>query len=174
MDQSGREIDPSVLSVARQVGFRAVAYAEKLLGDPALAVTLFEKAAASVSEAVEVKRVAGAPPVRDLSAYLFRTFIHMVMQIHQKKNSLEEPLTCKVEKRIVGSNRAGMESAVLLNELLSTCDRLTQDIAYRRLEGFSWKEIGRQFGMSAHAAELRFSKAIEQARGTLGLKRRKR
>ena len=173
VDQLGREIDPCVHSVASEIGFRAVSYAEKLLGDPALALTLFEEAAASVSEATKGKRSAGAPPVRDLSAYLFRTFIRKVHRTHQRSFLIEEPLTPHTESHLAGSNGADMEAAVLLHQLLATCDRVARGIAYCRLEGLSWKEIGKKYGISAHAAEVRFSKAIEHARKTLGLRGRK-
>ena len=33
---------------------------------------------------------------------------------------------------------------------------------YRRTQGFSWKEIGTSYGMSAHAAESSFGKAIRR------------
>jgi hypothetical protein len=45
VDRLGREIEPAVLSVAQEIGTTAVRYAEKLLGDPAIAITLFGEAA---------------------------------------------------------------------------------------------------------------------------------
>ena len=50
VDHLGRPIDPSVLSVAQEIGPGAVPYAEKVLGDPALAISLFEETAATVSK----------------------------------------------------------------------------------------------------------------------------
>src|SRR5258708_2766299 len=53
VDRLGRKIDPAVLSVALEIGARSVAYAEKLLGDPALAVSFFQPGAATVSQAIQ-------------------------------------------------------------------------------------------------------------------------
>ena len=55
VDRLGREIDPAVLSVAQEIGPSAVRYAENVLGDPALAISLFEKAAATVSQTLRDK-----------------------------------------------------------------------------------------------------------------------
>jgi hypothetical protein len=73
VDRLGRTIDPVVLAVAREIGPRAVAYAERLLADTALIMNLFEESAGAVSEALR-RKPKGASPVRDLSAYLYRTF----------------------------------------------------------------------------------------------------
>jgi DNA-directed RNA polymerase specialized sigma24 family protein len=51
-----------------------------------------------------------------------------------------------------------------LNEVMETCDRASREVIVLRLEGFSWKEIGKQFDISSHAAEARFSKALDHAR----------
>lgn len=171
IDRLGRKIDPAVLSVAKEIGPRAVPYAEKLLGDPALAISLFEEAAASVSEAIEQKKSAGGPSVRDLSAYLFRTFIRMVGEAKRKETILEESLKDRAKTQISRSNLTRVEAALLLDEVMATCDRVTREIAFRRLEGFSWKEIGERYGISSHAAEARFSKALDHARKTLKIRR---
>ena len=63
---------------------------------------------------------------------------------------------------------------LLLDEVMAACDKVTQEIALRRLEGFSWDEIGDRYGISAHAARLRFSKALQRARKTLTGTRRRR
>ena len=61
VDRLGRTIDPTVLSVATEIAPRALLYAEKLLGDPALAMNLFEEAAATVSHALKEKSASGSP-----------------------------------------------------------------------------------------------------------------
>ncbi len=150
VDRLGRKIDPAVLSVALEIGARSVSYAEKLLGDPALAVSFFEQAAATVSEAIEQKRTAGSPAVRYLAAYLFRTFIRIVGKAKRKEEVLEESLRNYARTEISRNEAAKLET-----------------------EGFSWKEIGEEFNISAHAAELRFEKSLEQARRTLRKTRQK-
>jgi DNA-directed RNA polymerase specialized sigma24 family protein len=167
VDRLGRKIDPAVLSVAQEIGARSVAYAEKLLGDPALAVSFFEQAAATVSEAIEQKRSAGSPSVRNLARYLFRTFIRIVGKAKRKEEALEESLRKYARTEISWDQAARAETAVLVDEVMASCGKVAREIAFRRLEGFSWKEIGEEFNISAHAAELRFEKSLEQARRTL-------
>jgi DNA-directed RNA polymerase specialized sigma24 family protein len=173
VDRFGRQIAPAVLSVSMEIGPRALAYAQNLIGDPALAMNYFEEAAASVSSAIEEKKASGAPPVLNVAAYLFRTFIRMVDDAKHKEKILQESLKESVEARIPLPEEAQVEAAVLLNEVMATCDRASREVVVLRLEGFSWKEIGRQFDISSHAAEARFSKALDHARKVFNIRRRK-
>ena len=52
------------------------------------------------------------------------------------------------------------ETNILLNEVMATCDRFSQQVVALRLEGWSWEEIGKYFGISRHAAEARFAKLL--------------
>jgi len=69
IDHLGRTIDPSVLSVAQEIGPGAVRYAEKVVGDPALAISLFEETAATVSQTRRDKAASGKPDVTDIRGY---------------------------------------------------------------------------------------------------------
>jgi DNA-directed RNA polymerase specialized sigma24 family protein len=173
VDSLGRKIDPAVLSVAQEIGPRSVSYAEKLLGDPARALNFFEQAAATVSEAIKQKRSSGSPSVRNLAAYLFRTFIRIVGKARRKEEIFEESLRKRARSEVSTNEAAKLETAVLVDELMASCGKVAREITFRRLEGFSWKEIGKEFGISAHAAELRFEKCLEQARRTLRKTRQK-
>jgi DNA-directed RNA polymerase specialized sigma24 family protein len=171
VDLSGREILPTVLSVANRIAPKAIPYAERLLGDPAIAINLFEQAAASVSEAVKTKQASGAV-VRDLAAYLFRTYMRLVSQTKRKDPILQESLDAEAENQISQGDLARAEAALLLDEIMAVCDRLTREIAFRRIEGLSWKEIGAHYGISGHAAEARFGKALDHARKRLKIQGR--
>lgn len=171
VDLLGREIDPAVLSVGNSIGPKAISYAEKLLGDPAVAMNLFEEAAASVSEAIRTKQASGSA-VRDLAGYLFRTYIRLVGQAKQKDSMFSESLGIEAEAQISERDLVRAEAALLLDEIMSSCDRLTREVALRRLEGLSWKEIGERYGISGHAAEARFSKSLDRARKRLKIKDR--
>jgi DNA-directed RNA polymerase specialized sigma24 family protein len=173
VDLSGREILPTVLSVAHRIAPKAVPYAEKLLGDPAIAMNLFEQAAASVSEAIRTKQASGSA-VRDLDRYLFRTYMRLVSQARRKDSMFQEPLDLKAEDQISQGDLARAEAALLFDEIMAVCDRLTREVAFRRLEGLSWKEIGERYGLSGHAAEARFSKALDRARKRLKIHDRER
>src|SRR5260221_13085678 len=88
VDRHGRTLDPTVLAVAHEIGPRAVAYADRLLVDSALALDLFEEAAAAVSKALQ-RKPTDAPPVRDLAAYLYRTFLRKVNLARTKRARIE-------------------------------------------------------------------------------------
>src|SRR5579859_462549 len=127
VDRFGRQIAPAVLSVSMEIGPRALAYAQNLIGDPALAMNYFEEAAASVSAAIDDKKASGAPAVRNIAAYLFRTFIRMVDDAKHKEKIREESLKESGKTRIPLTEEAQVETAVLLNEVMDTCNRESRE-----------------------------------------------
>jgi DNA-directed RNA polymerase specialized sigma24 family protein len=173
VDRLGRKIDPAVLSVANEIAPRALSYAQTLIGDPAAAINYLEQAAACVSAAVEHKNLSGRPAVRNVAAYLFRTFIHLVDRAKQKEELLQESFKEHSDARVLLIEEGHAEATVLLNEVMATCDRASREVVVLRLEGFSWEEIAQHYGISTHLAEARFSKALDHARKTLKIPRRK-
>lgn len=172
VDRLGRTIDPLVLAIAHEIGPRAVAYGERLLGDAALAINLFEESAAAVSGALG-RRADDESPVRDLSAYLYRTFLRKVSLVRGKQARLERSLQNKARAQVLARQPLQAETSLLFDEVMATYDSVTRQIVYRRLEGFSWKEIATEFGIATHAAETRYSRALTQARLLLGVRRPK-
>src|SRR6266702_2627150 len=85
VDRLGRPIDPGVLSVAQDISHQALVYAEKILGDPAVALNLFEEAAAT-------------PPVRDLRAYLFRAYVRRISQERRREVALKHEVELRQER----------------------------------------------------------------------------
>jgi len=166
VDRHGRPIGPAVLSVAQEISQQAVAYAERIIGDPAVVQNLFEEAAAAVSEAAETKHASDKPPIRDLRAYLFRTFARRIAREKRKEAALRNEINLKERNRPT-SGTTEFARELLLDEVMAACDKVTQEIALRRLEGFSWDEIGDRYRISAHVARLRFSKALQRARKRL-------
>jgi len=171
VDRLGRPIAPDVLSVAREIGPRAVAYAEHLIGDPAVAVTCLEEAAASVSVAIEEKQQTGAPRVRDMSAYLFRTFIHLIDKAKRKKMGFEDAVQRYGQTQSTLTEEGRAETAVLINEIMGACDQVSREIILLRLRDQSWNEIGKHLGISPYAAETRYRKALDRARKTLRIQK---
>lgn len=73
-----------------------------------------------------------------------------------------------------GSNRIlplnpsrAFELKMLLDEFLAHCDFMTQDMFWRRLQGFSWEDVGKVHNLSAQAAAARFDEALVRARARL-------
>jgi DNA-directed RNA polymerase specialized sigma24 family protein len=164
VDHLGRTVEPSVLSVAQTIASQAVSHGERLLGDPALALTLFEEAAAIVSKTAGEKLASGEPAIRDIGSYLFRVYLRRI-GIEKKTSLLLDQATAEqCEKHTQRTDQHDIERHILLREVLEGCDTLTREIFYLRLEGCSWKEIEKCSGIPLNAASLRFSKALRRLR----------
>jgi DNA-directed RNA polymerase specialized sigma24 family protein len=172
VDRLGRSISPAVLEAAEEIGRRAIQHAEKLLIDPAVATTQLEQAAATVSRAIEARRRCVKNEVRDLHSYLFRAFIRRINRIKKRELVVDGAIhELSISSYNSTDPRARLELKILVDELLTRCDPVTRDMFYRRLRGFSWKEIGLLYGISDHAAESRFSQALRRITDNLGLRR---
>lgn len=171
VDRLGRRIDPAVLAAAEEIAPRAVQYGEKLLRDSALATTLLEESAATVSRAIALRRD-GVAGIRNLQAYVFRAFLRRINRARRKDPLLASVADAQftVDTGPVAASEE-FDLKVLVDELLTRCDPVVRDMFYRRMQGFSWKEIGRAHGTSAHAAESRFSQALRRISKKIGIQR---
>ena len=170
VDRRGRAISPAVLDAAEEIGRRALRHAERLLIDPAVAASLLEEAAATVSRAMSA-RSSVQHPIRDLNSYLFRAFIRRVNK--RLKQELLSAESLRIHARHSPNSidpRASLEKKILIDEFLMQCDPTTRDMFWRRIVGFSWREIGRSYRISSHAAESRFNQTFQKARRKLGLR----
>ena len=172
VDARGRTIEPAVLSAANEIGPRAVAWAEKHIGDQALAVDLFEETAATVSEAIRDKALADEPGVRDLGGYLFTAYMRRVRREERTEPALGVSLEAWSESDTPHFDQRDAENHILIDQLLSHCDHLTRAIILLRSRGLSYKDIEKAFGISAVAARQRYSTAIRQIREALRSKER--
>jgi DNA-directed RNA polymerase specialized sigma24 family protein len=162
---SGRSIEPCVFLVAQGIANQAVSYAEKFLGDSCVAVNLLEEAAATVSEAIRTKEAAQIAPIRDVSRYLFRVFLRKVADARRNETSYEE-ISQWYSYPCDDSHGVGPDSEILLDQILGHFDSVTREMILSRIEGHSWGEIAVEFGLSNHAARVRFSKALQWLRST--------
>ena len=168
IDSRGRIIAPEVLSVAYTISERALGHAEKAIGDPAVALSLLEETAATVSRVLNGQRQSGTG-IRNLRAYLFRAYVRRVNRLRRRQLIAAEPLSDESRSTQKSNPREEVETTVLINELLAKCDPVTREMFRRRLDGHDWKAIGRKYGISAHAAESRFSQALKRLRKRLRL-----
>jgi hypothetical protein len=157
---SGRTIEPCVFLVAQGIADQAVSYAEKFLHDSCVAVNLLEEAAASVSEVIRAKEAAQIAPIRDVRRYLFRVFLRKVAEVRRNGTTYEVLGHC--HSHPCGNSRSeGLDSQILLDQILGHFDSVTREMILRRIEGHSWDEIASEFDLSNHAARVRFSKALQ-------------
>jgi len=163
VDHFGRPIDPSVFRIAQEIAPQAVSYGERILGDSAMAMTLFEEVAASVSHALG-EDVDSAPHVREMRRYLFRSYLRRISTARRAEPRLLRAPEHLRDSCIPRTDVQKIETAVALREVLDCCDGVTRAILQRRLEGCSWKQIEREFGLSANAAALRLRRAVRNLR----------
>ena len=164
MDQRGRPISPLVLRAAEEVSRRAIHHAEKLLVDPAVAANLLEEAAATVSRALKAKNT-HEPPIQDLESYLFRAFLRRLNRTKRRQSLSADAVDLDgFLSRISSDPRRSLEMKIFVDELLMQCDPVVRDMLFRRLGGCSWEEVGRAHRISSHAAESRFSQALQKIR----------
>jgi DNA-directed RNA polymerase specialized sigma24 family protein len=175
VDRRGRKIEPAVLEAAEEIYPDALEHGEKLLGDPAVVTNVLEEVAASVSLTAKVKNPLGSPMHgRELRLYLFRAFLNEVNRLKR-----QEPTFVTLSEVVAVSNPPWadplreLEAKMLLEEFLALCEPWMQDMAFRRLRGFSWDEIGEAYGVSGHAAQARFSHALRLVRERLKIGKRK-
>ncbi len=168
VDRRGYTIGHPVLVAAEEIGRRAMEHVEQLLFDPAIAATLLEKAAVSVSRALLSKRHSRQAGVRDLPSYLFRAFIRRINRAKKRQLIQEAAILAHLAESPNSTDPNDLDLKILVDELLTRSDPVTREMFYRRIQGFSWKEIGSSYGISDHAAESRFSQAIRKLAQRLG------
>ena len=160
---SGRSIEPCVFLVAQGIADQAVSYAEKFLGDPCVAVNLLEEAAATVSKVIRAKEAAQIAPIRDVRRYLFRVFLRKVAAARRNETPFEE-ISRWYSHPCDDSHGDRLDSEILLDQIFGHFDSVTREMILSRIEGHSWGEIAVEFGLSNHAARVRFSKALQWLR----------
>ena len=169
-DRRGRPISPPVLRAAEEVSRRAIQHAERLLVDGAVAANLLEEAAAAVSRALTAKST-HERPVRDLESYLFRAFLRRLNRAKRRQSLFSEAVELESFPAPISSDpRAALEMKIFMDEFLMQCDPAMRDVVCRRIEGCSWNEIGRAYRISSHAAESKFSQALQKVRKKIGLR----
>ena len=127
VDRRGYTIGHPVLVAAEEIGRRAMEHAEQLLFDPAIAATLLEEAAASVSRALLSKRHSRQAGVRDLPSYLFRAFIRRINRAKKRQLIQEAAILAHFAESPNSTDlKANLDLKILVDELLTRCDPVTQ------------------------------------------------
>ena len=174
VDRDGRQIDPAVLAAAETVFPRALEYGTNLLGDPAVVANTLEEVAATVSQLVARRDPPGEPaPIRNLPGYVFRAFVRQVNRLKSKELAVLDAAIAgqTLAQRLADPSRQ-LEMKILLDECSAQFDFTERDMCWRRLEGFTWEEIGPVHGLSGHAAEVRFRNAVRAVKAKLARSRK--
>ena len=174
VDRHGRQIDPAVLAAAETVFPRALEYGTNLLGDTAVVTNALEEIAATVSQLIARRDPPGDPePIRNLPGYIFRAFVREVNRLKNKELAVLDAAIAghTLAQRLADPARQ-LEMKLLVDECLAEFDFVERDMCWRRLEGFTWDEIGPVHGLSGHAAEVRFRNAVRAVKAKLARSRK--
>ena len=174
VDRDGRQIDPAVLAAAETVFPRALEYGTNLLGDTAVVTNALEEIAATVSQLIARRDPPGDPePIRNLPGYIFRAFVREVNRLKNKELAVLDAAIAghTLAQRLADPARQ-LEMKLLVDECLAEFDFVERDMCWRRLEGFTWDEIGPVHGLSGHAAEVRFRNAVHAVKAKLARSRK--
>jgi hypothetical protein len=174
VDRHGRQIDPAVLAAAEAVFPRALEHGVNLLGDSAVVANTLEEVAATVSQLIARRDPPGEPaPIRNLPGYVFRAFVRQVKRLKNKELAVLDAAIAgqTLAQRLADPSRQ-LEMKVLVKECLAQFDFTERDMCWRRLEGFTWDEIGPVHGLSGHAAEVRFRNAVRAVKAKLARSRK--
>jgi hypothetical protein len=169
VDRHGRQIDPAVLAAAEAVFPRALEHGVNLLGDSAVVANTLEEVAATVSQLIARRDPPGEPaPIRNLPGYVFRAFVRQVKRLKNKELAvLDAAIAGQALAQRLANPARQLEMKILMDECLAQFDFMERDMCWRRLEGFTWGEIGPVHGLSGHAAEVRFRNAVRAVKATL-------
>ncbi len=174
IDRHGRRIDPTVLAAAETIFPRALDYGQNLLGDQAVIANTLEEVAATVSQLIARRDPPGEPaPIRNLPGYVFRAFVRQVNRLKSKELAVLDAAVAgqTLTQRLADPSRQ-LEMKILVDECLAQFDFTERDMCWRRLEGFTWDEIGPVHGLSGHAAEVRFRNAVRAVKAKLARSRK--
>jgi len=174
IDRQGRQIEPAVLAAAEAVFPRALDYGVNLLGDAAVVANTLEEVAANVSQLIAHRDPPGEPaPIRNLPGYVFRAFVRRVNRLKSKELAVLDAAIAgqTLTQRLADPSRQ-LEMKVLVDECLAQFDFTERDMCWRRLEGFTWDEIGPVHGLSGHAAEVRFRNAVRAVKAKVARSRK--
>jgi hypothetical protein len=174
VDRQGRQIDPAVLAAAEAIFPRALEYGTNLLGDPAVVANTLEEVAATVSQLIARRDPPGEPaPIRNLPGYVFRAFVRQVNRLKNKELAvLDAAITGQTLAQRLADPARQLEMKILVDECLGQFDFVERDMCWRRLDGFTWDEIGPVHGLSGHAAEVRFRNAVRAVKAKLARSRK--
>jgi len=174
VDRHGRQIDPAVLAAAEAVFPRALEHGVNLLGDSAVVVNTLEEVAATVSQLIARRDPPGEPaPIRNLPGYVFRAFVRKVKRLKNKELAvLDAAIAGQTLAQRLADPVRQLEMKILVEECLAQFDFMERDMCWRRLEGFTWDEIGPVHGLSGHAAEVRFLNAVRAVKAKLARSRK--
>lgn len=163
LSKAARSAWPKALAHVRQI------QSDNRFDDDGLLVTeVWEGVLQSVSRTLD--RMNGRRgEIRDLEAYLLGSFYHRLNRALKKEQRREETIHLAAsvqELEVLGSGSRtekehDVEGALHAQEIIGRMDEWSRKVWIAREYGYSWKEIGRTFGIPGVSAMLRFRRRMK-------------
>ncbi|MGH9832188.1 MAG: sigma-70 family RNA polymerase sigma factor [Blastocatellia bacterium] len=158
---------PEVHQAARELWRQAENFVLSTLRDTAAGQRLMCKAAASVSHQFSQQ----LDQIKDLNAYLWRTFKRLVLNELEKENGhrgkLEHAKNEPAAEYLFGHHDEDLDRKILIQQIIRLMDAWTREVFELLAEGHSYEEIAAMRGQPANALRSRFSKQLEKIRKQL-------
>lgn len=163
VDERGNPVDERYTAAAYQKVADFRRYRRMDLRDDAVRAELVEKAVYVASRAEK------SEPVRDVSGYLFCTFMRLVDAYVERENKVELHETAKIDRFVSGaaSDVAAMELAVARREVFDAMDEETRWAYTRRLYGYEVQEIAAELNITPDCLSTRLRRGMREAAGKL-------
>ncbi len=168
LSKAARSAWPKALAHVRQVQSR-----DPFNDDGLLVAEVWESVLQSVSKTLD--RMNGRrSEIKDLEAYLLGSFYHRYGRALQKEERREEmihlvpsALELEVLAKKSHAKQHHIEDSARAREILDRMDKWTREVWVAREYGYSWKHIGRVFGLSGISVMLRFRRRMKILRERL-------
>ena len=159
---SGLPRSGAMIDAARRVWQALLVYTNEALGETELAAEFLEKTIRSVERSQENRAI------RDLSAYIFRSYVRAIAAERRRRRRL---LPLDASSPGPPHPATELEQRVLAQETLAMLRPEILPLVFRRMEGWTWEEIGVQFGEPKHLLESRYSYEMRRVRNLLSTRK---
>src|SRR6185312_12296197 len=135
---------------------------------------VLEEVAADVSRRLDDQNGIGdRAPIKNLPGYVFHAFVRQLNRLKSKELVLVRGNDSgQVDTSRWTDPSSQIETKILLEECLAHFDFVTRDMFWRCAQGFTWEDIGKIHGLSGHAAEVKFRRAVKVAQARIANERR--
>ena len=161
-DATGLPRSSAIIDAARRVWEPLLVYTQEVLGETETASEFLEKTVR------HVERSKQKHTIRDLSAYIFRSYIRELAVERRRRRRLvplEESTPALLDQK------AQIEQRILAQEVLALIRTDLLPLVFRRMDGWSWDEIAVQLREPKHTLESRYSYELRRVKNLLSTRR---
>ena len=157
-DTTGSPRSSAMIDAAAQVWGAVLIYTKDALGETEPAAEFLERTIRSVERSQKKNEI------RDLRAYIFRSYVRVIAAERKRRRRLL-PLDASGPGPVHPAKE--IELRVLAQQAIAMIKPDILQLVFRRLEGWTWKEIASQFGEAKHLLESRYNYEMRRVRNLL-------